>query len=344
MVGLGAARALAEIYCADQDRPLTESDIRQLHELILVNDSRRGVYKAHSNWIDGASHVPPDPSDTPGAMSELVSWLRDTRLPPLWRAAVTHAWFTHIHPFHDGNGRVARLLSNLVLIRAGMPPLIVSASGDKGAYITALAASDEGGDILPLARVFRDVLSRATQDLADPRFAETLFDTEVQRRRLPRAVRWKQMLDEFLSELAPQLLLHRLNLYYVGEIGDADLARIGSGRPENAWIAKVAATAGGRDLLLHVASPSTESRKLMDRAIVTPSIFVSIRNERSLDALQYLPVGPGTFTYEFTPLVDASEIAVRRGRDTELLPVHAAASRAAEHLARTYQQMIGRPN
>jgi Fic family protein len=341
VVGLGAARILAEVFCYEPDRPLTQSDVRELHQLILMGDPLSGSYKIFTNEIAGAVHLPATPSDTPGAMSDLVCWLAQTQLAPLWRAAVVHAWLTHIHPFHDGNGRVARLLANLVLIREGLPPLIVKASGDRGAYLDALAASDEGGDILPLARVFRDVLSRAVQDLADPTLVAELFEDEVAQRSAPAEVQWNALLGEFLSELAPRLLLHRLNLYVIGEISDAELRRIGSGRPENAWIAKVSAHLGARDLLLHVAAPSWQNRQFAGTPITTPSIFVSVRNGRPLDARQYLPVGQETFTYEFTPLLDNGTMMMRRGSVRREHPVDEAADAAAEHLARAHRQLIG---
>lgn len=340
VVGLGAARLLAEIFCSDKTRRLSETDIRQLHELVMVGDPQGGAYKAYANQIEGSRHVPTTPVDTPAAMAELVAWLAETKLAPLWRAAVAHAWLTHIHPFHDGNGRIARLLANLVLIREDLPPLIVNASSDRGAYLDALAASDHGGDILPLARVFRRVLSRAVQDLGNPSLADQVFDAAISEQSLPRHVRWNQLMVEFLSELAPHLLLHRLNLHIVGEVTEAELLRIAGGSSENAWVAKVMAGPGSRDLLLHVAAPSSSNRGRMDSTDITPSMFVSVRSERSLDARQYLPVGQRAFTYEFTPLVDNGTILIRRGGDSRELPVHVAASAVADHLARTYRQLI----
>lgn len=342
VVGLGAARLLAEIYCSDRTRSLTGSDIRQLHELVMVGDPQRGTYKRYVNHIQGSSHEPMAPSDTPGSMRELVDWMAATNLAPIWRAAVVHAWLTHIHPFHDGNGRIARLLANLVLIREGMPPLIVRASSDRGPYIDALAASDGGGNILPLARLFRRVLSRAVQDVSNPNLADQIFNDEVQQRLVPRHVRWHGMLNELLSELAPRLLLHKLNLYSIGEVTDAELTRIGSGYPENAWIAKVGTSAGSRDLLLHIASPTSANRSAMPADLLTPSIFVSVRNDRPLDARQYLPVGREGFTHEFTPLVDGNRVLVRSGRSSEPLPIYEAADRIADQLARTHRQLIGR--
>lgn len=345
VVGLGAARLLAEHFCADPTRPLTGSDIRELHELIMVGDRLGGSYKIFTNEIGGSSHVPLPPSDTPAAMSDLVSWLASTQLSPLWRAAVAHAWLTHIHPFHDGNGRVARLVANLVLIRNGMPPLIVSAASDRGAYLDALASSDEGGDILPLARVFRDVLSRGVQDLADPSVATQVYTIETQPSPESVQAKWSSILTEFITELAPHLLLHRLNTYIVGDVSASDLTRIGRGRLENAWVAKVATDATSRDLLLHIATATIRPPRTDADLGPSPSIFVSIRNARPLDARQYLPVGSrGAFSYEFHPLADTREVLIRHNAVLHRYPVHEAASQAAEHLARAHRQLIGRPS
>ncbi|WP_373298359.1 Fic family protein [Nakamurella endophytica] len=54
-------------------------------------------------------------------------------------AAVVHAWLAHIHPFPDGNGRLARILMNATLMRAGLPPAIIRHKTDGSMYIAALA-------------------------------------------------------------------------------------------------------------------------------------------------------------------------------------------------------------
>ena len=68
-------------------------------------------------------------------------------LSPLLRATLLHAWLTHIHPFVDGNGRISRAITNLELVRAGYPPIIIRRNQDRDRYIGALALSDEAGDI-----------------------------------------------------------------------------------------------------------------------------------------------------------------------------------------------------
>jgi hypothetical protein len=75
---------------------------------------------------------------------------------PLILAAVTHHKFTQIHPFDDGNGRVARLWSNYILLKSGYTPLIIRTS-KKENYLTALQKADVG-DIDPLVIFFVDEL------------------------------------------------------------------------------------------------------------------------------------------------------------------------------------------
>jgi hypothetical protein len=74
-------------------------------------------------------------------------------LPAILRATVLHAWLTHIHPFTDGNGRTARAITTLELVRAGFPPIIIK-KPEKSRYLAGLADSDNGGDLAALLEFF----------------------------------------------------------------------------------------------------------------------------------------------------------------------------------------------
>ncbi|MGH3609855.1 MAG: Fic family protein, partial [Pseudonocardiaceae bacterium] len=78
---------------------------------------------------------------------------------PAVLAAWVHHRFTQIHPFRDGNGRVARLLATLVFIRAEWLPLVVRRD-DRVRYLDALQEADNG-DLLPLVKLF-DTVQRVT--------------------------------------------------------------------------------------------------------------------------------------------------------------------------------------
>jgi Fic family protein len=88
-----------------------------------------------------------DPLEVPAKMEALMTALaarlRDPSEHPVQTAARLHYELVRIHPFDDGNGRVARLLMNYVMLRAGFPPVIIRTE-DKGSYLTALQKADAG--------------------------------------------------------------------------------------------------------------------------------------------------------------------------------------------------------
>lgn len=155
---------LVEEWAKDQERPLTEQNIKNLNEIILVRPfwkdaitpdgqaTRRlitiGNYKEQPNSVrlaNGEMFHYTSPADTPIAMQELLAWYRDEEngLHPVTLAAMLHYKFVRIHPFDDGNGRIARLLMNYVLLRHDLPPLIIK-SNDKKNYLAALHQADVG--------------------------------------------------------------------------------------------------------------------------------------------------------------------------------------------------------
>lgn len=121
--GYYAALAQLEQYAA-QDRPITEKVIQTLHALIMSNGRTKVVptpYRSGQNVIrDGATgtivYMPPESKDVPGLMRHLVAWVKENdELPCPIIAAIAHYQFATIHPYYDGNGRTARLLTTLIL-------------------------------------------------------------------------------------------------------------------------------------------------------------------------------------------------------------------------------------
>ena len=168
-IGLESARVLSESYI-DHQRSVLASDVRSLHAMIMAGTWHAGRYRPHDVKLKDAVHLPPAHYKVPAEMQELVEWKSScVEESPILRAAVAHAWLGHIHPFKDGNGRVARLLTNVMLGQAGLPPAIVKASSQRTKYLNALAHSDEGGDLLPLAGLFADTLHRYASDMEKPR-------------------------------------------------------------------------------------------------------------------------------------------------------------------------------
>ncbi|HMQ34047.1 MAG TPA: Fic family protein [Chloroflexaceae bacterium] len=109
--------------------PLTEWQIRAIHQLVLrhIDDEQAGRYRAINVLIAGADARPPDGPYVPAQMASLIRWLEEAgpSLHPVERAARLHADFVKIHPFADGNGRTARLLMNLELLKAGFPAVVL---------------------------------------------------------------------------------------------------------------------------------------------------------------------------------------------------------------------------
>jgi Fic family protein len=138
---------------AARPAPPGEADILALHRLVLrsIDDANTGVYRQAQVFIAGSAHVPPPARAVPGRMAEYAAWLAQTGeeqaaghgLHPVTRAAHAHFWLVDIHPFADGNGRVARLLTNLLLLQAGYPIAIIRQE-DRAAYYAALEAGHEG--------------------------------------------------------------------------------------------------------------------------------------------------------------------------------------------------------
>lgn len=133
---VGYAELMDLVYSSWQDIPFNENHVKQLHQILLRHsekDSRhRGQYKTNSNSVaafdeDGVQigivFETASPFDTPRLMVELLTWVNDERdkalLHPLLIIAIFVVVFLEIHPFQDGNGRLSRILTTLLLIQAG---------------------------------------------------------------------------------------------------------------------------------------------------------------------------------------------------------------------------------
>ena len=135
---------------AKQQRPFSESELLELHTLILGRDDpAAGHYRSVPVFIRGARHVPPNAARVPDLMAAALA--EDlTALHPVAAAARLHWQIATIHPFVDGNGRTARLVMNLLLLRAGFPPLRIQPES-RAKYFAALEASRfESAEAFPL--------------------------------------------------------------------------------------------------------------------------------------------------------------------------------------------------
>lgn len=162
---------------ADSEQLLGEGDIRDLNKILLKEPfyqsaetpdglpTRKrivpGQYKTQPNHVrtaTGELYRFAEPEETPALME---TWIRDFRhnlsrsaYPLPLFLAESHWSFVRIHPFDDGNGRTARLITNYVLLRNSLPPMVIK-SDHRDRYISALQNADLG-QVLPLARFMLD--------------------------------------------------------------------------------------------------------------------------------------------------------------------------------------------
>ncbi len=155
----------------DKEKQMTEYFIRVLHQTMLredytvyrqlpggVNTSyvvHAGRYKTRPNSVitpTGERFEYASPEETPALMKDLVEWYNQAeaegKLTPVELAALFHYRYIRIHPFEDGNGRIARLLMNYILLRHGYP-MIVIRSQKKKAYLDALGKADKNVGPVP---------------------------------------------------------------------------------------------------------------------------------------------------------------------------------------------------
>jgi len=131
------------------DEPVTPFHVRQIHKLVLsrIDDESAGQYRTLPVTIAGSAHQPPESWEMPRLMGEWGDWLNGPALAlhPVERAALAHHRLVALHPFIDGNGRTARLVMNLLLMRDGYPPTIVLRV-NRGQYYRVLARADAGDE------------------------------------------------------------------------------------------------------------------------------------------------------------------------------------------------------
>ncbi len=212
--------------------PLTTSYVRQLHQVItrhqpyvdaidqfgnpVKQDVLRGEWKKWPNnpkRSDGSVHEYCPPLQVAGEMERLVAFYNaHVDVPPEVNAAWLHHRFTQIHPFNDGNGRVARALATIVSLQARWFPLVINRD-QYGEYITACESADRG-DLSPLVGVFGQNAKRAfiraltlsedvlRGEVALPRVVDRLVDVYKTQHVLKEQAyeRVEALADELISE------------------------------------------------------------------------------------------------------------------------------------------------
>jgi Fic family protein len=166
---LSEALDYLEELAKNTEHPITEFDIRQLHHFVLkgIRDDEAGSYRRTQVEISGSKHKPTSPEKLAVEMAEFGQWLRLASMPKqlfdprdaILAASAAHAWFVTIHPFIDGNGRVSRLLMNLMLMRYGFPIAIVTRE-DRMRYYDALEES-QSSDLTPFVELIAECVEES---------------------------------------------------------------------------------------------------------------------------------------------------------------------------------------
>jgi Fic family protein len=163
-------RAILDVIFESHDSlALTESSIKKLHAELMQDPAQwdvidalqagPGAYKTENNYVfrPGGDHTYLDFTLVPKAMTDFIESITkhmQTKLehPVVWIARM-HFEFLQIHPFTDGNGRLARLLSTILLLKQNYPPLVIE-SEEKEKYFNALITSESQPDREAIIRYF----------------------------------------------------------------------------------------------------------------------------------------------------------------------------------------------
>ncbi len=212
----GYAEVMETIFQAWQDIPFTENHIKQLHRDLLryshKDERHRGEYKTLRNDVGafdaagkmiGVVFETATPFDTPHRMQELIAWLNEARelghIHPLLIVAVFIVVFLEIHPFQDGNGRLSRILTTLLLLQAGYAYVPYSS-------LESVIENSKEGYYLALRQTQGTIRSEAPN--WQPWILFFLRALQQQKRRLAAKVEREKLVLVSLPELAVQIIDH----------------------------------------------------------------------------------------------------------------------------------------
>ena len=126
---LGHSEAYDLLFRLAKNQEITEANVKELHRLFYyrIDAKQAGKYRKLRVIITGTDFIPPAPERIPDLMGSFIAGIPETKMKhhPVEFAAIIHEELVTIHPFIDGNGRVARLIMNLALLQAGYPLAII---------------------------------------------------------------------------------------------------------------------------------------------------------------------------------------------------------------------------
>ena len=212
----GYAEVMDTVFSAWEDIPLTENHIKQLHRDLLryshKDERHRGDYKTVRNDVGafnadgnmvGIVFETATPFDTPQRMADLLKWTNDTqelgRLHPLLIVAIFVVVFLEIHPFQDGNGRLSRILTTLLLLKAGYSYVPYSS-------LESVVEDSKEDYYLALRQTQGTIRTEAPN--WQPWIMFFMRALQQQKRRLEKKVEREKLMQAALPELAVTILDH----------------------------------------------------------------------------------------------------------------------------------------
>jgi len=210
----GYALVMETVFSSHEAIPVTENYIKQLHGMLLkysTKDARhRGEYKKHPNNVEafdalgksvGVVFETASPFDTPREMEALVTWFnkatKEKALHPLIVAGIFVVVFLAIHPFKDGNGRLSRALTTLLLLKSGYAYVPYSS-------LESIVEQNKEGYYLALRRTQGTLKKKAPDWSAWLSFF--LHSLQRQKRNLEAKVEREKIMRSTLPELAIAIL------------------------------------------------------------------------------------------------------------------------------------------
>jgi Fic family protein len=185
--------------------PVTSFHVCQIHKLVLsrIDDENSGKYRETQVRIADAAFTPPESWLVPNLMTEWEAWLLagGKHYHPVELAALAHHRLVAIHPFIDGNGRTARLVMNLILMRAGYPPTVIQRI-NRRQYYRVLSQADTGKPAALVNFVGRAVERSLNLYLEACMLVRSAPSPEVEWIPLREAVEGTSYSQEYLSLLA----------------------------------------------------------------------------------------------------------------------------------------------
>ncbi len=156
------------VQIVKEDLPINENEILNIHKIILngIDDINAGFYRDCMVRISGSRVVLPNPVKVPLLMTDFCKWLSTQDMTNPVTAILAHLKFVSIHPFVDGNGRCARLLMNLILLKAGYAPIIIRKT-DRKRYLDAIEKAQLSADDTAYVKYMEKILLRSMKTVVD---------------------------------------------------------------------------------------------------------------------------------------------------------------------------------